>query len=555
MRVMRRSKGLTVRAIAGSHTVLLGFDLTDATGCMGFAVHRTDHNADEAYWLRGMKVFRSIIPAPAQGADYSLRMHPVQGFQWADYTAKPGHRYTYRVVSLKGPPNKLVIRQSVSLDVTTEVDDDGRHGIWFNRGAAASQAFTKRYARDFPTDTEDSESYDWLARGLNRAFLEVVARATGPGWSLHGAFYEFTWKRAALAFGEAAARGAEVKLVIHGRDKDKPGANDEDHTAADARRTVADAAIDALVTWRTAEATSALQHNKFLVLSRDGVPQAVWTGSTNLTVGGVYGHSNVGHLITSVAVASVFLDYWNQLHDNTVTSKRLRVWTGASNPIDTSVVPVVPVASVASVFSPRADLSVLEWYGRLVDSATSSAHITGAFGLNKVFFPALQRDRPIIRNVLLDKPPSGTSKPIPMTDPDVRVATGAAFTTPLAQWAAEKLTGFNGHVPYIHTKIILIDPLTARPTVLTGSANYSDNSTDTNEENTVIIVGDTRVADIYLTEYYRIFIHLAARNFRQNPAPDPAPMWTFLAEDDSWAGEYFAADSWRGHLRQLVAGT
>jgi phosphatidylserine/phosphatidylglycerophosphate/cardiolipin synthase-like enzyme len=552
MRIIRRSKGLTVRAVAGSHTVLLGFDLTDATGCMGFAVHRTDHNADEAYWLRGMKVFGSLVPSPSLGADYSLRFHPVQGFQWADYTAKPGHRYTYRVVSLKGPPNKLVIRQSVSLDIATEVDDDGRHGIWFNRGAAASQAFTKRYAHDFPTDTEGSESYDWLARGLNYAFLDVIGRATGAGWSLRGAFYEFTWKTAADAFAAAASRGVDVKLVIHGRDKDKPGAKDEDHTAADARRTVTEAGIDALVTWRTAELKDALQHNKFLVLLRNGVPQAVWTGSTNLTVGGIYGHSNVGHLVTDATVAAAFAAYWTQLSDNIQTTDALRAWVAVNSPVDTSL---MPSAALVTVFSPRSGKSVLEWYGRILDSAQSSAHITGAFGLNKVFFPALERDRSIIRNVLLDKPPSGKSAPIPKTDPDVRVATGSKFTTALAQWAAEKLTGFNGHVPYIHTKIILVDPLTARPTVLSGSANYSDNSTTTNEEHTLIIVGDTRVADIYLTEYYRVFIHLAARSFRQNPVPDPAPMFTFLAEDDSWATEYMKADSWRGHLRKLVAGT
>jgi phosphatidylserine/phosphatidylglycerophosphate/cardiolipin synthase-like enzyme len=550
MRITRRSKGLTVRAIAGTHTVLLGFDLADAAGCMGFAVHRTDHNADEAYWLRGMKVFKSLVPAPSQGSDYSLRVHPVQGFQWADYTAKPGHRYTYRVVSLKGPPNKLVIRQSVSLDVTPEVEDDGRHGIWFNRGAAASQAFTKKYARDFPTDTEGSESYDWLARGLNQAFLDVIGRATGAGWSLQGAFYEFTWNTAAVAFAAAAARGVDVKLVIHGRDKDKAGTPDTDHTGADARRTVTDAGIDALVTWRTAELNGALQHNKFLVLSRNGIPQAVWTGSTNLTIGGVYGHSNVGHLVTDGGTAAAFRAYWNQLVNNTLTTDGLRTWVAANSAVDTTV---MPPAALATVFSPRSGTSVLEWYGRIFDSATSSAHITGAFGLNKVFFPALQRDRPIIRNVLLDKPPG--SAPIPVTDPDVRVATGAKFDTPLAQWAAEKLTGFNGHVPYIHTKIILVDPLTTKPMVLSGSANYSDNSTTTNEENTLIIVGDTRVADIYLTEYYRIFIHLAARSFRQNPVPDPAPMFTFLSEDDSWATEYMKADSWRGHLRKLIAGT
>ena len=48
--------------------------------------------------------------------------------------------------------------------------------------------------------------------------------------------------------------------------------------------------------------------------------RAVWTGSTNLTQGAVFGHLNVGHLIRDPAVAQRFLDYWAQLADQTVTT-------------------------------------------------------------------------------------------------------------------------------------------------------------------------------------------------------------------------------------------
>ena len=36
--------------------------------------------------------------------DFSLRQHPVQGFQWGDYTAKPEHAYTYTVVARAARP-------------------------------------------------------------------------------------------------------------------------------------------------------------------------------------------------------------------------------------------------------------------------------------------------------------------------------------------------------------------------------------------------------------------------------------------------------------------
>ena len=75
--------GLAAQAIAGTHTVLLGIELDDRVGCLGFAIHRTDHTEDEAYWLRGMKSFASVVPNPVAGESYSMRDQPLQGFQWA----------------------------------------------------------------------------------------------------------------------------------------------------------------------------------------------------------------------------------------------------------------------------------------------------------------------------------------------------------------------------------------------------------------------------------------------------------------------------------------
>ena len=56
-----------------------------------------------------------------------------------------------------------------------------------------------------------------------------------------------------------------------------------DMTADDNRAAVTAADLTDHVVWRTAANRSALQHNKFLVLTNNDQPVAVWTGSTNLT--------------------------------------------------------------------------------------------------------------------------------------------------------------------------------------------------------------------------------------------------------------------------------
>jgi phosphatidylserine/phosphatidylglycerophosphate/cardiolipin synthase-like enzyme len=554
-----------VQAVAGTHSVLLGFDLDDPAGCLGFAIHRTDHVEGEARWLRGMKTFGSVVPHPPPGADWATDQHPVQGFQWGDYSAKPGRDYTYAVSAMGGTPAAPVPTATVTVRVRTEVEDDGEHGVWFNRGVAGSQAFARKFAGWVPTTTPDEThpAMVWLSRGLGEAFTAFCGEALAGEWSLRGAFYELTWGRALTAFAEARDRGADVQLVVHGRDRDA-GPENNDRTAEAARRAVHESGIDDLVTWRTAPVKSALQHHKFLVLLHRGVPEAVWTGSTNLTLGAVYGHSNVGHLVRDRAVAGRFDAEWERLRAGTPTAG-LRA-DHEADPVPDRTVPVP--GGVSTVLSPRTGTSVLDWYADVFDSAQSSAHITGAFGLNVVFRDRLAVPRaPVTRTVLLEKLPPRDSA-VPRTDPHVRISTGSHLSgDDLGQWATERLTGFNTHVRYIHTKIVLVDPLGADPTILTGSANYSDASTTTNEEHTLVIrAGRTRsasrravrrVADIYLTEYHRLFMHFAFRAMAQDREVNTGTaQWSrHLDETDGWTVRHYEAGSWRASQRRLFSGS
>src|SRR5204863_1219805 len=106
------------------------------------------------------------------------------------------------------------------------------------------------------------------------------------------------------------------------------------------------------------------------------------------------------------------------------------------------------------------------------------------------------------------------------------------------QWAAEKSAGslFMSGVNFLHNKIILIDPLGDVPIVVSGSANYSENSTSKNDENTLVIKGDDRVADIYFAEYVRLFDHFAFREWLGEHKTEFNP---FLEEGSTWVGKYF----------------
>ena len=90
------------------------------------------------------------------------------------------------------------------------------------------------------------------------------------------------------------------------------------------------------------------------------------------------------------------------------------------------------------------------------------------------------------------------------------------------------------------------------PVVFTGSANFSEASTDTNDENMLVIRNEPRVADIYFTEFLRIYSHHAFREsltFRAADADEWRPQYLKEKAQD-WQKDYFTAGNER-HLRRL----
>ena len=67
---------------------------------------------------------------------------------------------------------------------------------------------------------------------------------------------------------------------------------------------------------------SYISHNKFIVKVTNGVAKSVWTGGTNFSEGGIYGHSNVAHVVEDEAVAQKFKLYWDALVEKPEKSSR-----------------------------------------------------------------------------------------------------------------------------------------------------------------------------------------------------------------------------------------
>ena len=550
MRKKEQKGNLITQAIAGTHVVLLGMDLPEqkCPGLLGFALRREDHTEGEKYWLSGYKTFASVEPSPPPGILYSTRQHPIQGFTWSDFSAKPKHDYTYEVFALRGAPASPEEAEKVAVEIRTESEYGRTHHVHFNRGAAASQEYTRRFGDKRPEHVGPA-AFTWLSRGAAESIADFIARATGPDWGLRVGAYEFTDEDVLKALGAARARGVDVQVLYHARDDEQKISNEE---------AIQNFGLENICHPRNAQGLT-LSHNKIIVLSKAGAAQAVLTGSTNFSVGGIYGHSNVVHICERNDVAAKYLWLWNELKKNTPKSADAGVLVGKTP------LPEDPLAKqITPIFSPRDSLEALDWYAQQAKGANDALFMTFAFGMNPGFQEAYRNGNARLRYALMETM-SG-----PTRTRQQRLANEAAIIAlrrmrenkfaigsrlgkgAFNHWLVEQLSGLNVHVRYLHTKYMLVDPLGANPLVVSGSANFSDASTTDNDENMLIIRGNSRVADIYLGEFMRLYRHFAFRDWlTQHPEVDEVQV-SHLDETDQWWKRYFG-DSFESRQRSYFA--
>jgi len=534
----RPTDGFQVFAVTGVNTVSFAVqaDANAKRGLLGFMVERFDPAENQRFVMPGFKVFRSVVPQPQPHIQVSTSEHPVQSLFWDDFTGKPDRVYEYSFHPLRGRPKNLDrTARPIAIRVRTEkLFSDEQHDVFFNRGVASSQAYERRFGLqriDKLKPAKREEALRWLRRDLETAILRFVGQARG-GDTLLACFYEFRYQPVADALEAARTRGVDLRIIVDAKvneSTDKDGVFHPSFPREDNLEVIRKAGLPKSSIIRREANPADIQHNKFMVLLKGAAkrPAEVWTGSTNLSLGGITGQTNVGHWVRNEAVARRFEAYWEVLADDPGSEKgddaaesrtkkaALRSAVAALGDIPESLDDIPD--GVTTVFSPRTGLAPLNLYVELVDAATSASAVTLAFGVNKIFKDQLKDNTAQGRIVFLlleekDQPNKKSKTPFVAINAanNVYKAWGAFVRNPVYQWARETnagILGLNQHVSYVHSKFLLRDPLGDDPIVVTGSANFSEASTNANDENMLIIRGDRRVADVYFTEFNRLFNH------------------------------------------------
>jgi phosphatidylserine/phosphatidylglycerophosphate/cardiolipin synthase-like enzyme len=553
MRFKNTSGTYKLYAVTGTNSISFAISCSDAEmkGLLGFTVEKiyTKSSGQKVkVTVMGFKVFKERVQNPIPGGYYSTYDNPIQSFVWDDFSVYPGSKYTYQFTPLYDDP--LNIRRGKAEPITVQTEPAWKkndHSIFFNRGVASSQAYAVKFGNKLPDEVGD-DAFLWLSRGLKEALVKFIGQAKKDE-IIYGCFYEFRYDEILSAIRDAADLGVKFEIIYDAKENEHIDSNTgktvDSFPKVENEKAIVIAGLSShpkVKLYPRAKNKSYISHNKFMVLANAAGPVKVWTGSTNISKGGIFGQANVGHSIEDKITAKKFHDYWLILQGDP-DSATLK---NGNETIQPSLQALNAIQDgETSIFSPRKNVDMLQFYADLLDSAEYCSCITLAFGVNKVFEEALSdnsADSPLTF-LLLERDDADISDYVYKNNVVKAVGSYIGDNT-LFKWVKETTTNalqLNTHVMYVHTKFLIRDPLGSSPVIVTGSANFSEAATTKNDENMIIIKGNKRVADIYFTEFMRLFNHyyfrwIVRKLQEQNMLDSDNP--AFLIPDDSWTAQY-----------------
>jgi phosphatidylserine/phosphatidylglycerophosphate/cardiolipin synthase-like enzyme len=291
--------------------------------------------------------------------------------------------------------------------------------------------------------------------------------------TIHVAAFEFNLTPVAEALIAAHQRGVEVLWVTddeHGIEADEEDDHGQFATLAKAGIEVRD------------DGRGALMHNKFWIFDA----QTVWTGSTNITVNGMFRNNNNVIVFDSPELAAIFEREFAEM------------WAGEYGPTSPSTVEdqrvIVSGGSVQALFAPEDEVA-----SQLVPLIEGAQH--------SIRFMAFAFTHEGIGQAVLARARAGVNVR------GIFETTGSEteYSEMPLLYCAGVLVRQDGNPRTFHHKVFVID----EQIVVTGSFNFTDNADESNDEN-VVVVANTDVAAQYLQEF--------ERRWAEATAPDYADM-------------------------------
>ena len=317
-----------------------------------------------------------------------VRRNPVQEFVWGDYTAEPDHAYTYRVAAMGGTPEKLGPASAAEVHGPDENPDDGKHGVFFNRGVAASQAYSRASA-PAPGRRCERAAYRWLSRGLEEALLAFIGQALGRALRARAASTSSSTARCSRPSTRRAAAGADVE-DRHPRVREEGRRHRRAQPCRDRGRRARRSS--------SPRTQTKIAHNKFIVLLATASRWPSGPARPTSPTAAIFGHANVGHAIRDPARRAAPISTTGTRSPATRAARALRALN------DSGRVPRrAAAADAARRSSARAPASTpLDWYCRLAEPRKERGVPHRRLRPQRRAPPVFNKRRRYLRYLLLD---------------------------------------------------------------------------------------------------------------------------------------------------------
>jgi phosphatidylserine/phosphatidylglycerophosphate/cardiolipin synthase-like enzyme len=352
----------------------------------------------------------------------------------------------------------------VVVSTASPAEASGAINVYFNKSVRPSVVTTPPAAGNQDLVALLARRFNNARRSIDAAFYSLSG-TPGPGTDL------------ANALIAARARGVRVRVIC-----------EQDNRGTAPLSSLVTAGIPLITdTFDPVNAGAGLMHNKFAVIDgRGGAPESVWvwTGSWNPTATGTYDDYQNAVEIQDPALAGAYTLEFNEM------------WGGSSD---------IPEATASRFGARKRDNTPhrfrigqrdVECYFSPSDRTTSRIVAAVDSSRHSIHIALLTLTRDDIAKALLGRKSAGAAIRGVM---DNRDDSGSEYDYLLGQGVDLHLKTGPG---YFHHKYAILDAgwSDARPTVITGSHNWSSSAENANNENTLII-HDAALADQYLQEF------------------------------------------------------
>jgi hypothetical protein len=429
---------------------------------------------------------------------------PIQQFHWIDEGIQPDRLCRYTVATIVGTSAQPIMRDTCDLTVRTALIAGGGLAFVFNRGMTATPAYRTLFdtlppSGRPPAQRAAAEAY--LSCGLRESLLQFIG-AAGAGDRLDIAIYELQDDKVVAALLAALDRGVVIRLIAHAKNDHARQAN-----APFLAQLRPQAGPGLTIGQR--RRVPALSHNKVVLHSVQGTPQRVWCGSTNCTNQGFFRQTNVGITLDDPGLAQTYAAYLDLLATDPPAAP-LRSAVGAL------VGAQPPNTSRRVFFAPSDRTDLLDATVDAIRAAHDVVLLSCAFGLDGRLSAALAAldPRVLIYGILN----TNQREDVAVINRDARQESLFVLPTWIEQLNGQSYDASTGSGNQIHVKSLVVDPWGEHPTVLIGSANFSDESVFDNDENALLLRGDRHAAAVVATEFLRVFGHYRFRDRIRNLA-------------------------------------